>query len=99
MRRAPARVMPVRAATSLSVWLGASALNERITASPRANDCTKESPGATDGSPDCGAAATRGMVGGYPVCRKFFVRTIVRMPNTQTLVYPVPFPPGGLQDA
>ena len=40
MRRAPARLSPLRAATSLNVWLGALALNERITSSPRANDCT-----------------------------------------------------------
>ena len=40
MRRAPARVRPLAAATSLSVWRGALALKERITSSPRAKDCT-----------------------------------------------------------
>jgi hypothetical protein len=40
MRRAPARQAGLRSATSLSVCCGALALNERITSSPRANDCT-----------------------------------------------------------
>src|SRR3954462_3255948 len=45
MRRAPARVRPVAAATSVSVCSGRVASNARITASPRAKDCTYESPG------------------------------------------------------
>ena len=40
-----ARVSPVCAATPLSVCCGAVAPNERITSSPRANDCTYLSPG------------------------------------------------------
>jgi hypothetical protein len=67
--------MPVRTATSLSVWLGASALNERITARPRANDWTNESPGAAWGG------ATGGMLSEYPVGAVFVMRTIVRIPN------------------
>src|SRR5947208_58320 len=45
MRRAPARVSPLRSAAPLRVWAGASAPKLRNTASPRANDCTKASPG------------------------------------------------------
>ena len=40
MRRAPARVRPVRWATSVSVCCGARASKERITARPRAKDWT-----------------------------------------------------------
>jgi hypothetical protein len=67
--------MPVRVATSLKVWLGDSALNERITASPRANDWTNESPGAAL------VEASGGMLSEYPVGAVFVMRTIVRIPN------------------
>ena len=40
-RRAAARASPVARATSLSVRVGWSASNARITASPRCSDCTK----------------------------------------------------------
>src|SRR5690606_19645220 len=44
MRRSPARVSPVRWATSVMVWAGASALKLRMTAKPPAKDCTSPSP-------------------------------------------------------
>ncbi len=57
MRLTPARVRPAAAATSVSVCSGRSALNARITARPRANDCTYESPGLSGASGVCATLA------------------------------------------
>ncbi len=60
MRRAPARVSPLRSAAPVSVCWGASAPKLRSTASPRANDCTKASPGRFAAGEFSSAAGTTG---------------------------------------
>src|SRR5699024_652707 len=49
-RRAVARLISVRRATSLNVNSGCSPSKEQITAMPRSNDCTKSVP---FGTPPC----------------------------------------------
>jgi len=58
-------------ATSVSVWRGALALKERITSSPRAKDCTYESPGRTSAGSWC--------TGAFGI--EFIIRTVVRKEN------------------
>src|SRR5256885_1317013 len=63
MRRAVARLRPVRAATSLSVSKGASAPKVLITERPRASDCTYSSAAGRGGR---GAGAFGGRHGSTP---------------------------------